>query len=181
MSPETLFDRALERYERPLVSYARTITGELESARDAVQETFLRLSRQDLAALEPRLAPWLFFVCRNCALDHCRKVVRFSDTAVADDLPDSGPSPADEVRSAEDATQLRALIARLPLQQQELVKLKFEAGLSYKEIGETMRMSVSNVGVQLHNTIQTLRQQWNRENQTTRIPWSGTPGAPILP
>jgi DNA-directed RNA polymerase specialized sigma24 family protein len=34
MSPETIFDQALDRYERPLVSYARTITGDLESARD---------------------------------------------------------------------------------------------------------------------------------------------------
>jgi RNA polymerase sigma-70 factor (ECF subfamily) len=181
MSPEEIFDKALERYERPLVSYARAITGDLESARDAVQETFLRLSRQDIPSLEARLAPWLFFVCRNCALDHRRKVVRFADGIIADNVPDSGPSPSDEVRSGEDAAQLRALVERLPLQQQELVKLKFEAGLSYREMAETMRMSVSNVGVQLHHAIQTLRQQWNRANQTPMIPLSGTPGAPILP
>jgi RNA polymerase sigma-70 factor (ECF subfamily) len=181
MSPETLFDHALERYERPLISYARTITGDLESARDAVQETFLRLSKQDITKIESRLAPWLFFVCRNCALDHCRKIVRFSGTAVDDNVPDTGPSPSEQASSAEDATQLRALIERLPVQQQELVKLKFEAGLSYKEIGEAMRMSVSNVGVQLHNAIQTLRQQWNRANPTATSPWNGTRGAPILP
>jgi RNA polymerase sigma-70 factor (ECF subfamily) len=164
MSPEQFIDHALERYERPLVSYARTITGDLESARDAVQETFLRLSRQDLAALEPRLAPWLFFVCRNCALDHRRKVVRFADGLVEDDVPDSRPSPADEAQLSEDAAQLRTLIQRLPLQQQELVKLKFEAGLSYREMAEAMRMTVSNVGVQLHTAIQTLRRHWNRAN-----------------
>lgn len=67
MSPEEIINRALGRFERPLISHANTITGDLESARDAVQETFLRLSRQDVSALEPRLAPWLFFVCRNCA------------------------------------------------------------------------------------------------------------------
>jgi len=167
MSPEELFNRVIERYERPLVSYARAVTGDIESARDAVQETFLRLSKQNLADLEPRMAPWLFFVCRNCALDHVRKVVRFPGTTVDDNVPDSGPSPADEVRSTEGASRLRSLVARLPLQQQELVKLKFEAGFSYKEIGEAMRMSVSNVGVQLHNAIQTLRQQWNRAEART--------------
>ena len=56
MSPEQLIDQALERYERPLISYAKGITGNLESAQDAVQETFLRLSRQDIVALEARLA-----------------------------------------------------------------------------------------------------------------------------
>ncbi|MFM8808493.1 MAG: RNA polymerase sigma factor, partial [Chthoniobacterales bacterium] len=70
MSPEQIITEALNRYERILVSYAKEITGDLESARDAVQETFLRLSRQDVVALESRLRPWLFLVCRNCAIDH---------------------------------------------------------------------------------------------------------------
>lgn len=170
MSPEEIIDRALERYERPLISYAKDITGELESAKDAVQETFLRLSKQDVAALEPRLAPWLFFVCRNCALDHCRKVVRFSQEPVDEDCPSDAPSPAAEAVAAEDGERLRQLVARLPERQRELVKLKYEAGLSYKEMGEAMRMSVSHVGVQLHEAIQTLRAHWNRENTGVPTP-----------
>ncbi len=164
MSPEQIINHALERYERSLISHAKAITGNLESARDAVQETFLRLSRQDVSALESRLAPWLFFVCRNCALDHCRKIVRFSDTAVDEESPSDQPSPAAEAVAAEDGIILKRLLRELPAQQQELVQLKFEAGLSYKEIGETMRMSVSNVGVQLHTAIHTLRTLWKREN-----------------
>jgi RNA polymerase sigma-70 factor (ECF subfamily) len=168
MSPEHIIDRALERFERPLISFAKSITGDLESARDAVQETFLRLSRQNVAALEPRLAAWLFCVCRNCALDHCRKIVRFSSEPLDEEHASDDPSPAAEAVAAEDGARLRQLVARLPKQQRELVQLKFEGGLSYKEMGETMRMSVSHVGVQLHEAIQTLRLHWNRE--TSEIP-----------
>ncbi len=164
MSPEHLIDRALERYERPLISYAKGITGELESAKDAVQETFLRLSKQDVVALEPRLAPWLFFVCRNCALDHCRKVARFTTEGLDEERAGEEPTPAANAVAAEDGDRLRQLVSQLPDQQRELVKLKFEAGLSYKEMSETMRMSVSNVGVQLHEAMGTLRRLWNREN-----------------
>lgn len=164
MSPEQIIDHALERYERPLISYARSITGDLESARDAVQETFFRLSRQDLVALEPRLAPWLFFVCRNCALDHCRKVVRFTSEALDEDKPGDEPAPDAQAVAAEDGQRLRHLVDQLPERQRELVKLKFEAGLSYKEMSETTRMSVSHVGVQLHEAINTLRRLWHREN-----------------
>lgn len=170
MSPESLIDRALARYERPLISYAKEITGDLESARDAVQETFLRLSKQDLAAIEPRLAPWLFFVCRNCALDHCRKIVRFSQDPVDENRASDDPSPAAEAVAAEDGALLRELVSRLPQQQRELVKLKFEAGLSYKEMSETLRISVSHVGVQLHDAMQTLRRHWNRENAGAPTP-----------
>lgn len=170
MSPEKIIDRALERYERPLISYAKEITGDLESARDAVQETFLRLSKQDVTALEPRLAPWLFCVCRNCALDHCRKIVRFSQDPIDENHASEDPSPAAEAVIAEDGARLRLLVAQLPKQQRELVKLKFEAGLSYKEMSETMRISVSHVGVQLHEAIQTLRRHWNRENAGVPTP-----------
>jgi len=166
MPPEKIITAALDRYERVLVSYAKEITGDLESARDAVQETFLRLSRQDVVALEPRLRPWLFLVCRNCALDHRRKVVRFRAEPIEDDewLSDE-PAPPMHAIAAEDAGRLRELVAALPRQQRELIKLKFEAGLSYKEMAEALRTSVSTVGVQLHDAIKTLRRQWPNENQ----------------
>ncbi|MBE2181479.1 MAG: sigma-70 family RNA polymerase sigma factor [Chthoniobacterales bacterium] len=170
MPPEQIIAQALDRYERPLISYAREITGDLEAARDAVQETFLRLSRQNVAALEPRLTPWLFFVCRNCALDHCRKVVRFHPDPLDEERPSEDPSPAAEAIAAEDGARLRQLVAQLPRTQRELVKLKFEAGLSYKEMSDAMKISVSNVGVQLHEAMQTLRRLWNRETSEPATP-----------
>lgn len=165
MSPEQIITNALNRYERILVSYAKEITGDLESARDAVQETFLRLSRQDVVALEPRLRPWLFLVCRNCSLDHRRKVVRFSTEPIEDlDFATNEPGPDHRAIAEEDAVRLRELVSGLPRQQRELIKLKFEAGLSYKEMAVALRTSVSTVGVQLHDAIKTLRRQWPGEN-----------------
>jgi len=164
MTPEQIITEALGRYERVLISYAKEITGEVESAKDAVQETFLRLSRQNVVALQPRLRPWLFLVCRNCALDHRRKIVRFSTDPVEDDRASEDPSPDTRAMAAEEGMRLQELVARLPQQQRELVKLKFEAGLNYKEMAETLKTSVSTVGVQLHEAMQTLRRHWNREN-----------------
>lgn len=165
MSPEQIITKALDRYERVLISYAKEITGDLESARDTVQETFLRLSRQDVVALEPRLRPWLFLVCRNCALDHRRKVVRFSTEPLEDnDWVSDEPSALARAMAAEDAGRLRELVSGLPRQQRELIKLKFEAGLSYREMAEALKTSVSTVGVQLHDAIKTLRRQWLDEN-----------------
>ncbi len=73
-------------------------------------------------------------MCRNCALDHCRKVVRFVDGVPEADQPDAGPGPLGDAMASEEGARLRELITQLPLQQRELVKLKFEAGLSYKEM-----------------------------------------------
>ena len=64
------------RYERPLVSYAAHLAGDVERARDVVQETFVRLCDASRAQVEPRLPQWLFTVSRNLALDARRKEKR---------------------------------------------------------------------------------------------------------
>ena len=155
---------ALDNYQSLLISYAREITGEMESAKDAVQETFIRLSRQNLSDLQPRLRPWLFIVCRNCALDHIRKVVKFSADSVEEhDRVSEDPSPDERAMATEEGRQIWDMVAGLPLQQREIVKLKFEADLSYKEMAEILKTSVSTIGVQLHEAMETLRNRWNRE------------------
>ena len=166
MAPEQIITLAIERFEKPLISYAKQITGDLDSARDAVQETFLRLSRQDLEKLEPRLAPWLYFVCRNCAMDYRRKNGRYQELLEEEDLP-LEMCPRQTLVDEEDKQQLAALVARLTARQRELLKLKFEADLTYKEMAEVMKMSISNIGVQLHETIKTLRKLWNTDQPLT--------------
>src|SRR3954447_23999083 len=69
---------AVARFEGPLTLYAARLLGDPESARDVVQETFLRLCVQDRTAIEPRLAEWLFTVCRNRSLDVLRKESRMN-------------------------------------------------------------------------------------------------------
>ena len=68
---------ALERYERPLLQYAMSIVGEIERARDIVQETFMRLHNQEQENIEGHLSQWLFTVCRNCALKSLKKEDRY--------------------------------------------------------------------------------------------------------
>src|SRR5215831_10814134 len=64
---------ALERFEGPLTRYASSITGDVERARDVVQDTFIRLCDEEPGRLNGCLAEWLFTVCRHRALDVQRK------------------------------------------------------------------------------------------------------------
>src|SRR6185369_2225804 len=67
---------AMRQYEGPLIRYASQITGDLDRARDVVQDTFVRLCEKGPEGLEDCLAQWLFTVCRNRALDVQRKESR---------------------------------------------------------------------------------------------------------
>ncbi len=165
--PHRLFVETLERYERPLIRYAHSYTRDLEEARDVVQDVFLKLS-QNIASLDAgRLAPWLFTVCKNRALDHQRKHHRLvvMEVETLDQEASPAPSPGDEMETRETAATLRGLIDTLPARQREAVRLKFIGGLEYKEISEVMKTSIGNVGYLIHHGVQTLRVKW-KESET---------------
>ena len=63
----------LLRFELPLLQYATRILRDRGRARDAVQDTFLEWQRSPRRQSDPAPAKWLFTVCRNRALNICRK------------------------------------------------------------------------------------------------------------
>ncbi len=152
---------ALARFEGPLIRYALRFTRDIEEARDVVQDTFLRLCRADRAEVEDRLAAWLYTVCRNRALDIYRKEHRMDTLGEAAIATHARAAPAPEVLAEQRDTHRRALAALggLSHNQQEVVRLKFQAGLSYREISEVTGLSVSNVGYLIHTAIHRLRAQ----------------------
>ena len=165
--PHDLFLETLQRYERPLIRYAHGYTGDLEDARDIVQDVFVKLS-QNLATLDhERLAPWLFTVCRNRALDHHRKHQRIvvMETETLDLEPSTDPAPNDAMETRETATALRELIETLPSRQREAVRLKFIAGLDYQQISSAMKTSIGNVGYLIHHGVAALKTKWQAYEQ----------------
>jgi RNA polymerase sigma factor (sigma-70 family) len=154
-------EACVARWERPLTQYAWRILGDDDDARDAVQDAFLRLCRQSRADVEDRLAEWLFTVVRNCAIDRLRKerpMQQLAEPGHAEpSAPPAAPSARLEQREANDG--LLAALARLPRNQQECIRLKFQQGLSYQEISRVTALSVTNVGYLIHIGIRTLRER----------------------
>jgi len=152
---------ALREHEGPLVRYATQITGDLDRARDVVQDTFLKLCAEDPARLDGHLAQWLFTVCRNRALDIQRKEQRMKplDDVELATRPGREVSPAAQAEQNESTSHALRFLKHLPPNQQEVVRLKFQTGLSYKEIAGVTKLSVSNVGFLIHTALKTLRQQ----------------------
>src|SRR5713101_7116656 len=80
----------MRRFEIPLLQFATRITGDRERARDVVQETFMKfVAAATNGATHPpspgfgvagnrEPATWLFTVCRNGALNVCRKEKRMT-------------------------------------------------------------------------------------------------------
>jgi len=156
------FEEIFNRFEIPLLQYARRITGDREQARDVVQETFIKFQRNGALRREDEPATWLFTVCRNAALNVCRKERRmmYVDEQLIEARESEQPMPFDQLEQKEATGFLLRIVSTLPVRQQEVIQLKFQNDLSYQQIAEIMQTTANNVGVLLHTGLKTLRERY---------------------
>ena len=159
---------AVDRYEAPLVRYARRLLDDCDLAADAVQHAFVKLCEESHDKLEGRVAAWLFRVCRNRAVDHLRRAGRERSLLEADAAAADGPArpaaalagreadPAVAAERADLARHVAALLAGLPAPQRETIDLWCE-GLSYKQIAEVTGRTEGHVRVLAHRGLTALR------------------------
>jgi RNA polymerase sigma factor (sigma-70 family) len=158
---EIWLSQCLDQNEKALVRYVYSLLKDIEAARDIVQDSFLKLWQQDQKELSGRETEWLFTVCRNRAYDYLRRKERkhISDSELNTEVADSSLSAEDLIAAQTEQGALESLIQGLNEQQKEVLHLKFEQGLSYKEISQITGMSVNHVGVFIHNTVKALKEK----------------------
>ncbi|MFM2092726.1 MAG: hypothetical protein RLZZ127_3215, partial [Planctomycetota bacterium] len=132
-------------------SVARAQLGERPEADDAVQEAFVLAWRRLGQLADPvAFGPWLLAIARNAAMGQGRRLARDRTVAL------TGPDP--ESRRDGDGPDLglaRAL-ARLSPDQREIIRLKYECGLGYAEIAETLGLGLAAVEKRLWRARQAL-------------------------
>ena len=160
-------------HQASLVRYARSIVGEVEAAKDVVQEAYLRLCKQnrsefmgvdesDEDSISKHTAAWLFRVCHNVAISRLRKERRMQSNveesiSETPHISPQGNDPASAASEADDHRLLWNCIGELPENQQKVIRLKFHSGMSYREISQATGLSESNVGFLLHKALRSLR------------------------
>jgi RNA polymerase sigma-70 factor (ECF subfamily) len=152
--------RIVETHAADLTRYAASLLGgDTDSARDVVQDAFVRLWQQPRSAIEDHVRPWLFRVCRNRAMDLNRKGARMKPLFEAshEEPQASAPGPQCVTEQRDRFAQVLSLMTELPANQREVVRLKFQNGMSYREIATVTELTVTNVGYLLHTALTTLR------------------------
>ncbi len=148
--------------ESPLLAYALRLTGDRAAAEDVLQEAFMKLHVQFDAVREPRA--WLYRTVHNLALNHQRragKIVPLNQpgedgTPAGEDSADPLPLPDEQIARWEGIGLVRLSLAALDERSRELVRLKFDEDLSYKEIGARTGLTVGNVGYLLHHALKAI-------------------------
>ena len=159
-SREKFVEQAVESHQSSLIGYAATILNDIDLARDVVQDTFIRLCQQNPADVRDNLKPWLYTVCRNRALDHLRKDKRQQslDESYWGKIESSDLRPDENAEFQDQLSRLTDSLNRLTDNQREVIILKFQQDLSYREIQCVTGLTTGNIGFLIHTGLKRLRE-----------------------
>ena len=129
------FATLYRRYVTPIYRYLYSRVGNGADAEDLTAQVFTE-ALEGLHRYRERgnFAAWLFTIARHKVTDHYRRQRPHVPLNEALDSPADGADPLTHVVQEETLRRLAALVARLDEKQQELLRLRFAADLTYGEV-----------------------------------------------
>jgi RNA polymerase sigma factor (sigma-70 family) len=159
-SSAAAFTAVYERHHRALYRYCRSLLGDDEEARDALQSTMakafaaLRFEERDF-----EVRPWLFRIAHNEAVSRLRQRRVAVDLDVVDTLTTDSLAQTVEVR--ERLAQLRADLQDLPERQRAALVMRELSGLGHAEIAavlggspQTVKQTIFEARSALHDCVE---------------------------
>lgn len=159
-SDPAAFNRLYLSYIRPIYRYIFSKVSETKETEDLTAQVFLE-------ALEglPRyrhnghFAAWLFSIARHKVADHFRSQRSEQTIEVAYGESNRRGDPLSTLIQTEEAQRMSALIHKLDEQDQELLRLRFVAELSFGEIARLINTNMETTKKRFYRLLTHLRRQ----------------------
>lgn len=136
-----------ERYFPDVYRYVRYRLNDERAAEDVASEVFVRLMEAARANRAPdtNLKAWLLATAAHITADHFRKTYRRPTEDLPDDLPNPLDDPTAHAEDHERVHQLRAALSDLTEEQQHVITLRFNLGLSLEETAQHLKKNVNAI------------------------------------
>ena len=175
------FEALCERNGEPLRRHVLRMLRDADAAEDLLQETLLR-AWTHAGQWDGRGTPraWLFRIATNLALNHIRALRRRRqqplevppDPTDPEDEEPTIPSwmidraslgPVEALEATERLALLRRLVARLPEEKREVLRLIHDDELDIAEVAQALGIPPGTVKSRLHYATQRLAREWREE------------------
>ena len=146
-----------DRYNKRIYNYFLRSTLDPDESNDLTQNAFIRVMRYRRSyKVGSSVEAWLFQIARNLVKDHFKKIKVMKDRVeYMEVMPDVGEGANETI---EQENRLLQAMKRLPDEKRELLVLSKFQGLKYEQIAAMRSSSVSAVKVQVHRTVNQLRE-----------------------
>jgi len=162
------FERLVVEYTPPLFRVMTRMSSDPSEAEALVQEAFTRVwqALSDYETDRP-FFPYLVTVATNLFRDQWRKSRRLDFSGLepmAESLPAPTPNPETLVERGEILAALAEAVSNLPLAYRMVIALRYDSGMSYKQIAEILNLPLNTVRTHLHRAKQHLTQMMEAES-----------------
>ncbi len=159
---ETAFRLLVQRWEGQVRAFLIHMLSSVEEAEDLTQDTFVQVFRKAKKYQgEGKFQSWLFRIAGNLARSKLRRRKILGWVSFNPDQHDragAGDDPAAALQKKNEALMVHSALAQLPQRQRQALVLHRFQGLKYKEIAETMEVSVPAVESLIQRAMMELRQ-----------------------
>lgn len=158
-------ERIYRMYKDDLLTLAALMLGGRQAAEDVVHDVFVSFARQiNRLRLTGSLKGYLLTSCANRARDLHRRdrsqdnLAAFPEVAVLRD-------PAEVAEVADEAARAISALARLPVEQREVVGLRIYGQFRFREIAEMLGISINTAQSRYRYALGALRKELGDENR----------------
>ena len=149
--------------------YARALTRNRERADDLVQDTLGRaLIKEEFWQPGTNLRAWLFTIMHNQNVNNVRRDVRESGALDIEGISVALPATTDPTASRQ-IFELERALARLPLEQRQVILLVGLEGMSYQDAAGILVIPVGTVRSRLSRGRDALRKLLDMEERPSAI------------
>jgi len=148
-----------------ILNYVRLRVNGEDLAQDLTAAVFERaVAKQHTLRKREAFGAWLFRIARNVVAGYYRQRRPTVPLEWAGNRPAAGPSPPEAVMHREEVERLRAVLDTLSEREQEIIRLKFGAGLGNQEIAQIVDLRAGHVAVIVYRALRKLRARLEEED-----------------
>ncbi|MDL2278644.1 RNA polymerase sigma-70 factor [Parabacteroides sp. OttesenSCG-928-G07] len=156
------FEELFKLYYSPLSLYAASITGNMDTAEEIIQDLFYILWRdKERLQILYSLKSYLYKSVKNKSLQYLehKNIENKYSEFILSGKQQAGNSPQDEVEYKELEKIINLTIRRLPDRRQRIFRMHRFEGFKYTEIAEQLSLSVKTVEAEMAKALNSLRKE----------------------
>ena len=157
----------VDRHLPAVYNFALSLVHDSQMADDIAQESFIKAWKNIRRFISTKsFQTWLFSIAHNTAIDTLRQKrdVAFSafenaegENTLTATMVDDSPLPSELLQKAQDATFVQRLLQSLDPQYQDVLTLRYQNDMTFKEIGEALKKPLHTVKSQHRRALASLR------------------------
>ena len=155
---EEALEVLIKRYLKPIYSFVYKNVGDSEAAEDITQETFVKMWKNLKRFQRSKsFKSWIFTIAKNSSIDFLRRKKQAVPLSFIEEFLPEKNDFTEEIEQKSILADFKTAIKNLSPSYQAVVLLKYESGLTFKEIAKFLGEPLNTIKSRYRRALITLK------------------------